>query len=304
MNNKEFGLRIRQLRQEKNISREEFCGDETELSVRQLSRIELGDSAPTLTKVSYIAKRLGVSIGQLTDVERLELPKRYKELKYQILRTSTYLDEERLQQRENQFDEIFSDYYENLPEEEQLMVDCIQASMDVALSQNINFGIGLLNDYFEQVKLKERYSENDLILIELYFMCLVVSDFDKTLYDSTFYKSLMKNLLDQERYTEVENLFLVNKILIKSFSVAVKLENYDILEEIAETSRRIMTITGDFQKMPLLNLIEWKYSLFVCSDRAKAQEYFDSAISFSRIVNDKYLENNLQAEWEKDTSRK
>lgn len=114
----------------------------------------------------------------------------------------------------------------------------------------------------------------------------------------------MTNLLNQEQHSELENLFLVNKILIKSFSVAVKLKNYDILEQIAETSRRIMTITGDFQKMPLLNLIEWKYHLFVRSDRVKAQEYFDSAISFSRIINDSYLEDNLQVEWEKDTGGK
>lgn len=189
MDKKEFGVKIRSLREEKNLTREEFCGDETELSVRQLSRIELGDNAPTLTKVSYIAQRLGVSIGQLTDIEQLELPKRYKELKYQILRTSTYLDEERLRQRESQFDEIFNDYYDFLPEEEQLMVDCIQASMDVALSENVDFGIGLLNDYFNQVKLKKHYSENDLILIELYLVCLVISDFDESIYDKDLYKS-------------------------------------------------------------------------------------------------------------------
>lgn len=44
------------------ISRSEFCGDESELSIRQLIRIENGESRPTLTKLKYIAERLGVKI--------------------------------------------------------------------------------------------------------------------------------------------------------------------------------------------------------------------------------------------------
>ena len=52
----DFGVKVRQLRESKGIAREEFCGDETELSVRQLARIETG-SLPTLSKAQFIAKR-------------------------------------------------------------------------------------------------------------------------------------------------------------------------------------------------------------------------------------------------------
>lgn len=91
-----FGEKIRLMREEKGISREEFCGDETELSVRQLARIELNQSIPNLSKASFIANRLGVKLGTLTDGDSLELPKRYKELKYLLLRTPTYGDQVRL----------------------------------------------------------------------------------------------------------------------------------------------------------------------------------------------------------------
>ena len=47
-----FGEKIRLMREEKGISREEFCGDETELSVRQLARIELNQSIPNLNTQS------------------------------------------------------------------------------------------------------------------------------------------------------------------------------------------------------------------------------------------------------------
>lgn len=52
---KHFGSKVRNLRVTRNITREDFCGDETELSVRQLARIESGQSIPNLTKAHYIA---------------------------------------------------------------------------------------------------------------------------------------------------------------------------------------------------------------------------------------------------------
>ncbi|VGR36603.1 Cro/CI family transcriptional regulator [Streptococcus pyogenes] len=91
-----FGGKVKVLRLEKRISREDLCGDESELSVRQLARIELGQSIPSLSKVIFIAKALNVSVGYLTDGADLELPKRYKELKYLILRTPTYMDDGKL----------------------------------------------------------------------------------------------------------------------------------------------------------------------------------------------------------------
>ncbi len=50
MNDKEFGQRVRQLRETASLTREQFCGDELELSVRQLTRIEAGTSKPTFQK--------------------------------------------------------------------------------------------------------------------------------------------------------------------------------------------------------------------------------------------------------------
>lgn len=58
---REFGKKIKRLRLAKKISRSEFCGDESELSIRQLIRIENGESRPILTKLKYIAERLGCS---------------------------------------------------------------------------------------------------------------------------------------------------------------------------------------------------------------------------------------------------
>ena len=84
MSNLEIGKRIRTLRTEKGLSREAFCGNEKELTVRQLGRIETGNNLPSLAKLDYIAKVLGVPISQLIDEGLLIVPKEYLKLKTKL----------------------------------------------------------------------------------------------------------------------------------------------------------------------------------------------------------------------------
>ncbi|EFY01754.1 helix-turn-helix domain-containing protein [Streptococcus dysgalactiae] len=295
-----FGEKVRGLRLEKGISREELCGDEAELSVRQLARIELGQSIPSLAKVIFIAKALEVSVGYLTDGANLELPKRYKELKYLILRTPTYMDDGKLQVRESQFDEIFENYYDQLPEEEKLIIECLQATLDTLLSENINFGVELLQEYFKQTKVKLRFKQNDLILIELYLAYLDIEGMYGEYSDKVFYDSLLDNLLKQFDDFELDELFIVNKIIIDISSLSIKTNKLDNLEKTIAISQKIMAKIQDWNRMPILKLIEWKYFLIKQKNRKQAEESYTKACLFAQITGDKYLEEQLIKEWEKD----
>ncbi|HEP2342872.1 TPA: transcriptional regulator Rgg4/ComR [Streptococcus pyogenes] len=295
-----FGGKVKVLRLEKRISREDLCGDESELSVRQLARIELGQSIPSLSKVIFIAKALNVSVGYLTDGADLELPKRYKELKYLILRTPTYMDDGKLQVQEEQFDEIFEDYYDKLPEEEKIIIDCLQATLDTLLSENTNFGIDLLQEYFNQIKTKVRFRQNDLILLELYLAYLDIEGMDGQYSDKIFYDSLLDNLSEQFEQFELDELFIVNKIIIDISSLSLKNNRLDNLEKAIEMSQKIMAKIQDWNRMPILKLIEWKYFLIKQKDIIKAEQSFMKACLFAQMTADQYLENKLIQEWEKD----
>ncbi|HEQ1375811.1 TPA: transcriptional regulator Rgg4/ComR [Streptococcus pyogenes] len=295
-----FGGKVKVLRLEKRISREDLCGDESELSVRQLARIELGQSIPSLSKVIFIAKALNVSVGYLTDGADLELPKRYKELKYLILRTPTYMDDGKLQVREEQFDEIFEDYYDKLPEEEKIIIDCLQATLDTLLSENTNFGIDLLQEYFNQIKTKVRFRQNDLILLELYLAYLDIEGMDGQYSDKIFYDSLLDNLSEQFEQFELDELFIVNKIIIDISSLSLKNNRLDNLEKAIEMSQKIMAKIQDWNRMPILKLIEWRYFLIKQKDIIKAEQSFMKACLFAQMTADQYLENKLIQEWEKD----
>ncbi|MBM7635729.1 helix-turn-helix domain-containing protein [Streptococcus saliviloxodontae] len=297
---KDFGLKVKQLRKEKQITQEDFCGDQSELSVRQLARIESGKSIPKLTSVTYIAKKLDVSISFLTGEENLELPKRYKELKYLILRTPTYKDEERVRLREEQFDEIYTDYYDNLPESEQLAIDCLQAKLDVHISQNTHFSQGIINDYFEQIKRKKIYDVNDLILIDLYLINTFLSEDRTCQLQDNHYIKLVSRLMAQVDYFELDDLFILNNVLINTCEQLLLKKEAKILEEVLEVCQIIMTKVQDFQKAPIVSMLEWKLSLDILQDETRAQICFDKAILFASVMGDNCLTRNLSREWEKD----
>ncbi|MCQ2962899.1 Cro/CI family transcriptional regulator [Streptococcus equinus] len=298
---KKFGNKIRILREKKGISREEFCGDETELSVRQLARIELNQSIPNLSKAQFIANRLGVKLGTLTDGDSLELPKRYKELKYLLLRTPTYGDQERVDRKNDYFDEISENYYDIIPEEEKLIIDCLQSKFDVHFSDDVNFGDGILNDYFDQVIRKETFNINDLILIDLYCVCMASAKAYTGIYSLDIYDNLMDCLLNQSHVTPETSLIL-NNVLLNNIALAFQFEREDYVYKVIKISDRIMTEIHDFQRRPILSLVEWKYYLKFKHDYDSAKQSFTHATLFARLIGDVYLENKLKEEWKFDTT--
>lgn len=294
----EFGKKVRKIREEQKITREDFCGDEADLSVRQLARIEAGQCVPNLNKVIYISKQLHVSIGELTDGRSFELPTRYKELKYQILRIPVYTDEEKIKIREAQFDEIAEYFYDELPEEEKLIVDCLQSILDTMNTQTIDFGAGLLEEYLEQMKLKIQYEINDLILLHLYLMCATLSD---DVYDGQFVVDLPSRLLKRLEYYTSDELLVLSKVLVNLFSLHFEKKCTEQLEELLDVITFVMNKTQDFNKLPIVKLLEWKYSLFYLQNAERARICFEQAYSFAGLINDDYLIQQLQSEWKKDT---
>lgn len=133
-----IGKRISALRAEKGLSRERFCGDESQLTVRQLARIEAGESLPSFAKLTFIAQVLDISLSELVSEEIETLPAAYTKLKRQLIRSSIYGDKERARERDDLFD-LIQTYDEQLPEEEQLAIAILQAASDTHATESKDF---------------------------------------------------------------------------------------------------------------------------------------------------------------------
>ena len=60
-----IGKKIRELREQRKMTRELLCEDETRLTVIQLARIEAGDSIPSLLTLEFIAQQLRIEMYQI-----------------------------------------------------------------------------------------------------------------------------------------------------------------------------------------------------------------------------------------------
>ena len=299
----ELGEKVRILREEKGLSRPVFCGDESELSVRQLVRIEKGEFRPTIKTLEYIAERLEIpSYVLMPDYK--ELPKRYKELKYFLLHHPDYGDKELQEQKEEYFDEIFENFYDDLPRDEKVVVDCLQAIDAVRATDNEQYGIALLDESFEELWNQREFSFSDLLKIRLYFLCSYLENIKKGQLSISEQQKLQ--LMFQKVCNNVENsgtddLFLVRDVLFAGLGSCELLNDLELFKLAVEKLNWISEKTRDFQKQPIVLMVEWKY--YIQTDYDTAKQKYEEAKMMARMFGNEKLIVSLDNEWAEDLER-
>ena len=299
----ELGEKVRILREEKGLSRPVFCGDESELSVRQLVRIEKGEFRPTIKTLEYIADRLEIpSYVLMPDYK--ELPKRYQELKYFLLHHPDYGDKELQEQKEEYFDEIFENFYDDLPRDEKMIVDCLQAIDAVRATDNEQYGIALLDESFEELWNQREFSFSDLLKIRLYFLCSYLENIKKGQLSISEQQKLQ--LMFQKVCNNVENsgtddLFLVRDVLFAGLGSCELLNDLELFKLAVEKLNWISEKTRDFQKQPIVLMVEWKY--YIQTDYDTAKQKYEEAKMMARMFGNEQLIVSLDNEWSEDLER-
>ena len=299
----ELGEKVRILREEKGLSRPVFCGDESELSVRQLVRIEKGEFRPTIKTLEYIADRLEIpSYVLMPDYK--ELPKRYQELKYFLLHHPDYGDKELQEQKEEYFDEIFECFYDDLPRDEKMIVDCLQAIDEVRATDNEQYGIALLDESFEELWNQIEFSFSDLLKIRLYFLCSYLENIKKGQLSISEQQKLQ--LMFQKVCNNVENsgtddLFLVRDVLFAGLGSCELLNDLELFKLAVEKLNWISEKTRDFQKQPIVLMVEWKY--YIQMDYDTAKQKYEEAKMMARMFDNEKLIVSLDNEWSEDLER-
>ena len=126
----EIGKRIREERERQGLTREHVCDTEEELTVKQLMRIELGRSLPTIVKLQYISDKLGVSLNYLLGETKLDIPEDYYQAKYKLMKSPVYGDLERIKKKLQDIEDLYDNYIDILPEDELLTIDIIERTLN------------------------------------------------------------------------------------------------------------------------------------------------------------------------------
>ena len=299
----ELGDKVRLLREEKGLSRPVFCGDESELSVRQLVRIEKGEFRPTIKILEYIADRLEIpSYVLMPDYK--ELPKRYQELKYFLLHHPDYGDKELQEQKEEYFDEIFENFYDDLPRDEKMIVDCLQAIDEVRATDNEQYGIALLDESFEELWNQREFSFSDLLKIRLYFLCSYLENIKKgqlSISEQQKLQLMFQKVCNNVENSSTDDLFLVRDVLFAGLGSCELLNDLELFKLAVEKLNWISEKTRDFQKQPIVLMVEWKY--YIHTDYDTAKQKYEEAKMMARMFGNEKLIVSLDNEWSEDLER-
>ena len=295
----EIGKRIREERERQGLTREQVCDTEEELTVKQLMRIELGRSLPTIVKLQYISDQLNVSLNYLLGETQIELPKEYYQTKYKLMKSPVYGDPERIKKKLKDIEELYDNYIEILPEDELLAIDIIERTLNFMVMEEDSPIESVFEDYLTQALKKEAYSLNDLLLISYYaFRC---QDYD---YDKERIEKFRHKLIKQE--LQGDELFNVELIGALSAIAGIYVMHHDYKDMKSVVDKMYVLIDKTLQQAykPAVLVFEAKYYLFYEKNIDKATELYKMATVLADAFGDQVFIKNLKMEIEKDLNIK
>lgn len=286
-----IGLRIKTERELQQMSREVLCLDGAELTVRQLIRIEKGESLPSLDKLSYIAKRLGKNMADLLDHDNITIPDEYYEMKNRLIKFPTYRNPERIKSKLALIEEVYEKFFELLPEEELLTLDILENILSFTNWEESPKVEEIYEDLFEQVKRKKKFSTNDLLVIDYYFFHL----YGRKQFDKKLFERIVKRVLNQEIWTDdVYNIVLFNDLMAIA---ALKIFHNSFSDFLTVVDKALAVIEKSqfYSYKPSVFVLKAKYELLHKGNKKKAAENYDKAIMFASVLEDSVLEESIKA---------
>ena len=295
----EIGKRIREERERQGLTREQVCDTEDELTVKQLMRIELGRSLPTIVKLQYISDKLGVSLNYLLGETKLDIPEDYYQAKYKLMKSPVYGDSERIKKKLQDIEDLYDNYIDILPEDELLTIDIIERTLNFMTKGEEDAIETIFEDYLTQVLKKEAYSLNDLLLIKYYTFKCQVGDYDEEIVES-FRCKLINQELQGEELVNVELLGALSTI----GGIYVMHHDYRNMKTIVDKMHTVIDKTLQHAYKPAVLIFEAKYYLYYENDINKARDLYNTATVLAEAFGDQVFIKNLKMEMEKDLNTK
>ena len=295
----EIGKRIREERERQGLTREQVCDTEDELTVKQLMRIELGRSLPTIVKLQYISDKLNVSLNYLLGETNLDIPEDYYQAKYKLMKSPVYGDPERIKKKLKDIEELYDNYIDILPEDELFAIDIIERTLNFMVMEEDSLIESVFEDYLTQALKKEAYSLNDLLLISYYAIRCQDYDYDKERIEKFRHKLIKQELQGDE-------LFNVELIGSLSAIAGIYVMHHDYKEMKSVVDKMYVLIDKTLQQAykPAVLVFEAKYYLFYENNIDKATELYNTATVLAEAFGDQVFIKNLKMEMEKDLNTK
>lgn len=285
MYKKDIGHRIQTMRKQKGLTQIDLCGDESQLSVRQLSRIESGSSMISVPALYFICEQLGVTTDNILHGYDTSVPKVYLHWKNRVIQ-GLYVHEDVVCQKGLLLDKIYLQFYDELPINEKHVIDMLKKEYNMWVSKDVRDVELVLAKQIDVIAQKTYYTYTELILILLYFTrCIVHKDIGK--YGIVLAYQVVQNI----DYFDIEQLTVLERIVMQVLEL-IKPEQYPYFIDIYY---KILSQTRHYTYQPLLYAFEATYEWFVEKDYIKSKKIFDNALQLAQLHKDEYLIERLVA---------
>ena len=287
-----LGSRVAELRKKRGLSREIICQSEQELTVRQLSRIEKGESLLTIQTAIFLAERLGVDNNYLLE----PLSPKYLQLKKNIIRLNTYNDTRRKEQKEDILDEVFSVYYNNLPKDEQTAITILSTETEILNNQNTMYGDELFTEINGKIFKEKDLTINDLLYINFY--CIYISGREELFSKEKFFyliECISKVSNEDELFVELKL-----KLCVTFCGVMLWSNTLSEFPKLEKLFKKIMLVNYNTRYTPIYYMMQGKYLALENNDLKLAEKKFIRALEIADFLEDKVLYENIKREMKND----
>ncbi len=295
-----LGERIKTLRKEKKITREAICESGEVLSPKQLYRIEANISMPSVEKVVFLAKQLGVSVSELFD-EQTDLPQEYLSLKYDILNTQVYQHPDLMAQILEKISDIHERFYANLPQEEAYIFSLIEKMLRAYNLEEDKMPIAEIKDHLRPLLNHLYFDLNTLIMIRYVLNREISYDekYRKSLFGESFIEMVQQELVNVTTTVKREDWFICRDNLITALTLSLNHKDYERCFLLLNTLKENMLRFQDVQKKMIVLMLEWKV-LLLNNQPEEAKQTYDKTKSFMKIIGDQHVLMKIMKEWESD----
>lgn len=138
-------------------------------------------------------------------------------------------------------------------------------------------------------------SFNDVEIIQLRLLSLAIKDFDKV-----EFIDLLSKVILAVSYFPLADLGKIQDVIISAAGILCCYGEYDLLPDVIDVLRGIMTRRNDYRDNIFVYAFEWKIALFLKHDFEKARKDYQKAIMMADLLSEDLIKQNMQREWKKD----
>ena len=171
-------------------------------------------------------------------------------------------------------------------------------------TDNEQYGIALLDESFEELWNQREFSFSDLLKIRLYFLCSYLENIKKgqlSISEQQKLQLMFQKVCNNVENSSTDDLFLVRDVLFAGLGSCELLNDLELFKLAVEKLNWISEKTRDFQKQPIVLMVEWKY--YLQTDYNTAKQKYEEAKMMARMFGNEKLIVSLDKEWSQDLER-